>query len=225
MWPQPHSNGAQPLEHEGTELGFGGFVIMKKKKNVSLSAPPPPSDRHFFGGEGGVQNHTPALSRNCSEQLELRLRGVPRPIWLKPFWLKAISCSSLLSRRCELRVVFLWFCKTNFHGTQSQVCVGGRSPTGSVENHPLWSQWGRMRSTASAASKPNHPKPEPLKKNQKVPVSRPPAPRRETMSPDGAASAARQRVVKIEAILATLGEEDGIYPFWLKISFLSFASQ
>ena len=73
-------------------------------------------------------------------------------------------------------------------------------------------QWNRMRNPASAASKPNHPKPEPQKKNQKVPVSRPPVPRREAVSPDQATSAARQRVVKLEAILATLGEEDEIYP-------------
>ena len=63
-----------------------------------------------------------------------------------------------------------------------------------------------------AASKPS-PQQEPQKKTptKPPPVSPPPPVRREALSPDEAVAAARRRVVKLEAVLETLGEEDETY--------------
>ena len=78
---------------------------------------------------------------------------------------------------------------------------------------PPSAKWGRMRSSMSTASKPS-PQQEPQKKTpaKPPPVSPPPPVRREALSPDEAVAAARRRVVKLEAVLETLGEEDETYP-------------
>ena len=68
-----------------------------------------------------------------------------------------------------------------------------------------------LREPRPPSVKPNQPKPEPQKKTPKVP-SKPPPPRRDAVSPDVALAAARQRVVKLQAVLTTLGEEDETYP-------------
>ena len=63
-------------------------------------------------------------------------------------------------------------------------------------------QWAGTRDTVSAASKPNQPKPEPQKKTQpKVPSGKVPTARKEAVSPDEDAAAARQRVEKFQGVL------------------------
>ena len=132
--------------------------------------------------------------------------SLQNPFWLKPFWLKPFLvqdsfcfgggvssewCSCGFRRRIFMRLNRKFVLEDDLQqAVWRNILRGPRPPS---------VQWGRMHSTASAASKPNHPKPEPLKKDLKVPVSRPPAKRRETVSPDEAASAARKRVAKIEA--------------------------
>ena len=73
----------------------------------------------------------------------------PKPFWLKPFWLKPFGFKPFLFKPVSacagqelFQLALVIPVKTNLDGPQSEVCVGGRPPAGSVEDD-------HERSTAS----------------------------------------------------------------------------
>ena len=126
---------------------------------------------------------------------------------------QAISCSrhSCFCGVCQVEcgVILYLLCNTTRYGSQSQICVGGRSPTGGVAHNIV-----RSKAAICAESMPSSSKqaqPGNVKKSEvKAPkqFGQSSTTPRVSCSPEEVMAAARSRVVKLRSVLATLGDDD-----------------
>ena len=140
---------------------------------------------------------------NCRTRLIIPFS--PKPFWFKPFLVQDTSCFRGV---CQVQcgVILFLLCNPTRHGSQSKICVGGRSPTGGVAHNIARSkaaifEVGQVIARKfEAGSSQTGKAPKQFGQSSTTP--------RVSFSPEEVMVAARSRVVKLRSVLTTLGDDD-----------------